>query len=192
MFGWKRRYNQALNDYFEVYDELEKNKKSSEQEIKIRDIEIEDLKKSVELKNKNINELEVKLKNLSNDYKEILAEKDRYFEEIKKYDSTLTNQTNQIVNQEQEIEKLKQEKNNLNKKLKSTEDHLQNFITKSDNLELENESLKNKIKELESDRYLKVELPPDKPKKTKMGIKRGAVKIAVKQELKKKNESEEK
>ena len=69
--------------------------------------------------------------------------------------------------------------------MKLSNEHLEmenkEFYELNDKLFKQNQNLK-------SDRYLKVKLKPDKTKsKNKMGIKRGATKIAVKKELKEKN-----
>lgn len=113
-------------------------------------------------------------------------EKIKEYEDIIKQIKNESNCRKTIIEQQQEdIEKLKTTNQNLCGKAGGA--------TKENNrLKKENEDLKAEIKELKSNRYRIKELPPTKPKKQIIGVKKGISSGAVKIELKKINELREK
>ena len=163
---------------------LFKNKQKSDEDIidKIEDLEvkIDELKTKIESSNSN---REKTLEDMAFNAKH---------ERIKQYEDRIKQIKNEsscrkliIEQQQEEIEKLKTTNQNLCGKAGGA--------TKENNrLKKENEELKAEIKELKSNRYRIKELPPTKPKKQIIGVKKGISSVAVKSELKKINELREK
>lgn len=120
--------------------------------------------------NQNVKEFRVdKIKALENQVVDIKARK------IAEIDKTIEIKTNENKVQQELIEKYADKINKLEKENKA--------------LREENVSLVEHIKSLESDRYLKVELPPEKAKTIqKLGVKRTGAGTGARKILKERNE----
>lgn len=96
---------------------------------------------------------------------------------IAEYENVLKKKQSEIEAQQEIIDKYVKESEKQTKTIKS--------------LEEENKELIHQVKDLQSDRYLKIELPAEKPRRQKvMGIKRSGAGTGARKILKSKNEGE--
>ncbi len=172
------------------------NKKYNE--LKDETIEIKqnliDLRKKYDETTKELKEKKSEITGLKIDKANLESENKKLQNDVNISRLSIRERNNVIDIKNNEIDKIKHEKFLKQTELKATLRRLHGRIGGLTNgnhkLIKENEKLKARVKELQSNRYKVIDLPPTKPKKQKTRIKKGVVNASVAAILRSKNEEE--